>query len=111
MKQKKHLLLYDKVVEAEPYAKVLLYSLPPFELRDESEVLIIMSILHSITRDTNKSRMEFHFNDFSMTLDEYSETMYPKGNEGGDLLQLQQKISMVLSKKLFQSQNVLIIWS
>lgn len=32
---------------------------------------------------TNKSSIELHFDTFSMTLSEYSETMYPKGDEGG----------------------------
>lgn len=42
-----------------------------------------MSLVHRITRDTIKSSIELNFKDFTMTLDEYSETMYPKGNEGG----------------------------
>lgn len=38
---------------------------------------------NNITKQLNKSSVELHFDSFSITLSEYSETMYPKGDEGG----------------------------
>lgn len=38
---------------------------------------------NNITKQLNKSSVDLHFDSFSITLSEYSETMYPKGDEGG----------------------------
>src|SRR5690625_4754792 len=54
------------------------------DINRESEVFNIMHLqVNSTTKHTNKSSIELQSNTLSIPLSDYSEAMYPKGDEGG----------------------------